>query len=199
MSDGAGRLTVGYQGWDNSYLGFKWSVANAIVHVGDFNNDGRIELYRVAGISGGSSSIVSFTNSGSIAANVPHNPPPISVGMGTLVGRLPGEFAVDASGAATYEIPIDVPTGTNGLKPELALVYNSMADGSGLGVGWSLSGLSTIARCPSTLDQDGVGRGVELNTNDRFCLDGNKLRTTNGSTPRAPMQVGFSTARSGHR
>jgi hypothetical protein len=101
--------------------------------------------------------------------------------MGTLVGRLPGEFGVDGSGAATYEIPIDVPEGTNGLSPDLSVVYNSMADDGGLGVGWSLAGLSAITRCPSTLDQDQVVRGVELTSNDRFCLDGNKLRTTSGT------------------
>jgi RHS repeat-associated protein len=149
--------------------------------VADFNGDGRSELYRVASTGGGSNTIVSFTSSGSIAANVVHSPPPISNNMGKLVGRLPGEFAVDTNGAATYEIPLDVPEGTNGLSPDLSFVYSSMSDGGDLGAGWNLSGLSAVTRCPSTLEQDGVIRGVQLNNDDRFCLDGNRLRVTGGS------------------
>ncbi|MBO6034337.1 MAG: hypothetical protein J6P34_00610, partial [Paludibacteraceae bacterium] len=46
------------------------------------------------------------------------------------VGSIPGQFNVSAAGAATYEIPIDCPTGVGGLKPELKFVYSSqLGDG----------------------------------------------------------------------
>jgi len=50
-------------------------------------------------------------------------------------------------------------------------------------VGWSISGLSSIDACASTVVQDGVIKGVDLTstTANRFCIDGNRLRVTSGS------------------
>ena len=87
----------------------------------------------------------------------------------------PGQFSVSETGAAVYTIPIQVPPGTAGMSPKLALVYNSQAGNGLLGMGWSLSGLSAITRCPRTLAQDGVRGGVNYDANDRFCLDGQRL------------------------
>jgi len=87
----------------------------------------------------------------------------------------PGQFSVSDTGAAVYTIPIQVPPGTAGMSPELALVYNSQVGNGLLGMGWSLSGLSAITRCPRTVAQDGVRGGVNYDANDRFCLDGQRL------------------------
>src|SRR6185369_11477817 len=87
----------------------------------------------------------------------------------------PGSFGVSESGAATYTIPIQVPPGTGGMAPQLALSYNSQAGNGLLGVGWSLSGLSAITRCPRTMAQDGYRGGVNYDLNDRYCLDGQRL------------------------
>ena len=102
----------------------------------------------------------------------------------------PGSFAVSSSGAATYTIPLQVPPGTAGMQPSLALSYNSQA-GTGLaGMGWSLSGLSAIHRCPATILQgDGYMGGINYDPNDRFCLDGERLtRINTGLTYGAPGQ-----------
>ncbi len=93
----------------------------------------------------------------------------------TAAGFIPGSFNVSPSGAAMYTIPIQVPPGTAGMEPKLALVYNSQAGNGGLGVGWSLSGLSSIYRCGRTIAQDGVNTGVTYDNNDRYCLDGQRL------------------------
>jgi RHS repeat-associated protein len=97
-------------------------------------------------------------------------------------GYTAGEFSVDPTGAATYRVPLEVPPGTAGMRPDLALLYHSRAGNGQLGVGWSLSGLSAITRCPALLDQEGVTRagGVTLSAADRFCLDGQPLRHQGG-------------------
>ena len=99
----------------------------------------------------------------------------------TVVGKIPGEFAVSPSGAATYRIPIEVPPGVAGMQPELALSYNSQAGNGIMGMGWSIEGLSAITRCPKTLSTDGVRGSVNFNIEDRFCLDGQRLINVAGA------------------
>jgi Salmonella virulence plasmid 65kDa B protein len=93
----------------------------------------------------------------------------------------PGAFSVSPSGAATYTIAIQVPPGTAGMQPNLALTYNSHAGNGFLGIGWSLTGLSVITRCGGTIAQDGSRSGVNLSYNDKFCLDGQRLMAVNGA------------------
>lgn len=98
------------------------------------------------------------------------------------VGSTPGQFSVDPAGAALYRVPIEVPPGVNGLAPTLALSYSSRAGNGLLGIGWTLSGLSAITRCAATRAQDaGLVDGVDLDANDRFCLDGQRLMVVNGA------------------
>ncbi|MGH6873056.1 MAG: FG-GAP-like repeat-containing protein, partial [Rhizomicrobium sp.] len=92
---------------------------------------------------------------------------------------VPGQFNVGATGAFTYTIPIAVPPGTAGMVPALSLDYSSQG-GDGLeGLGWSLSGLPSISRCPRTLAQNGVHGGVNFDGNDKFCLEGQQLIVVN--------------------
>jgi RHS repeat-associated protein len=146
----------------------------------DFNGDGRSELYRVAANAGGSNSIVSFTSSGSIAANVAHSAPPISGPVIASVGRTLGVGDVANNGAATYTIPISTPPGTAGLAPQLAFTYSSRNGASPLGVGWGIAGLSHIDRCPSIWHSNGFSRNVRGDAADRFCLDGSRLKYVAG-------------------
>ncbi len=98
-------------------------------------------------------------------------------------GAIPGSFSVSESGAASYSISIAVPPGTGGMEPKLSLNYSSQGGNGIAGVGWSLGGLSAITRCPQTIIHDGAARGVQLDTNDRFCLDGQRLiLVTTGTT-----------------
>jgi RHS repeat-associated protein len=95
-------------------------------------------------------------------------------------GRTEGQFRV-LGGGATYTIPIWVPPGPNGVQPAIALTYNSKVGNSVGGVGWSISGLASISRCPRTIHQDTVPSGVDYTANDRFCLNGNRLRLVSGT------------------
>lgn len=89
------------------------------------------------------------------------------------VGATPGEFS--ASGAAYYKIPIEVPPGTNGMKPDLSIVYNSDGGNGLLGMGFSLAGLSSITRTGASEFYDGYNRGVTNTYDDRFALEGERL------------------------
>lgn len=100
----------------------------------------------------------------------------------TVPGTISGSFGVSETGAATYSIPIAVPPGTAGMEPKLSLNYSSQGGNGMAGAGWSLGGLSAITRCPQTIAQDGQTRGVQLDANDRFCLDGQRLMVVNGGT-----------------
>lgn len=97
------------------------------------------------------------------------------------VGTAPGEFSVDATGTANYRIPIEVPPGVAGMQPDLALLYSSRAGNGQLGVGWSISGLSAVTRCPKTIAQEGSAGTVTYTSADRFCLDGQKLKRYSGT------------------
>ncbi|GAA0718481.1 SpvB/TcaC N-terminal domain-containing protein [Dokdonella soli] len=97
-------------------------------------------------------------------------------------GTLPGE-AGTSGGAATYTVPIEVPPGRAGMQPSLALTYNSRSGNGVMGMGWTISGMSSIHRCPQTPEQDDTTLAsyrpaVTYSGNDRLCLDGRRLVTS---------------------
>ncbi|VVM17731.1 hypothetical protein BSPWISOXPB_1176 [uncultured Gammaproteobacteria bacterium] len=96
-----------------------------------------------------------------------------------LVGSTTGALSI-GQGAANYAIPITVPPGISGMKPELSINYNSNSGNGLLGVGFGLGGLSAIHRCSKTIAIDGVKGGVNYDDNDRYCLDGQRLIAISG-------------------
>ncbi len=95
-------------------------------------------------------------------------------------GRPPGEFSVGPTGQAAYRIPLEVPPGTAGLAPDLALVYSGGGGNGIMGAGWSLSGVPMITRCPATVVVDGYASSVQGTMDDAFCIDGERLVQVNG-------------------
>ncbi len=133
--------------------------------------------------NGGASVSSNTTVAVSAAPSVPEIQAPTTANIGTTAGQ----FAVSESGAATYSIPITVAPGVNGIQPSLALTYNSQGGDGHLGVGWGLSGLSSITRCPKTIATDGVREPINYDNvtdpftgNDAFCLDGQRLVPVSG-------------------
>jgi len=92
------------------------------------------------------------------------------------VGAIPGVIDVSPMGAATYTIPIEVVPGTQGMQPNLSIVYNSFGGMGLLGMKWNLAGLSAITRCGQIpyFDNNKM-ETVLFNFNDRFALDGGRL------------------------
>ncbi|RDB05618.1 SpvB/TcaC N-terminal domain-containing protein [Runella aurantiaca] len=104
---------------------------------------------------------------------------------GNNFGYTQGGFGVSDGGAATYQIPFVIPAGTAGLQPKIGLSYSSQGGNSFVGLGWSLSGLSSITRSSKTRAQDetadaaqqtkAVSLGITYDKSDRFSLDGERL------------------------
>lgn len=118
-----------------------------------------------------------------------------------MVGATAAEFRVDESGAATYSIPLYGVPGTAGVVPKLALSYSSQGANGPLGKGWSISGLSSIARCRATreagdfivngIPTDGVAQPVNFTSTDRFCLDGQRLVPAQAGNAACPAVSGM--------
>jgi hypothetical protein len=71
------------------------------------------------------------------------------------VGATPASFRVDESGSATYSMPLVPLPGSGGVSHKLALAYDARAGWGAMGVGWQLSGLSSISRCKKTVGEPG--------------------------------------------
>lgn len=97
-------------------------------------------------------------------------------------GKIEASFLVDNSGQATYNIPIEVPPGRNGVQPNLSIVYSSQAQNDILGVGWVLNGISTITRGGKTKAIDNENTAISYSANDRFFLDGKELILNSSGT-----------------
>ncbi|MFY2557056.1 RHS repeat-associated core domain-containing protein [Corallococcus terminator] len=101
--------------------------------------------------------------------------------MAVSTGTLTDHFSVDKDGGASVSFELKVPPGTNGLAPELGIAYNSGGTDGLLGMGWGLSGLSSITRAGQTLAQDGRHGAVGYDLDDRFILDGQRLMAVSGT------------------
>ncbi|MGD8176110.1 Ig-like domain-containing protein, partial [Marinimicrobium sp. ARAG 43.8] len=106
--------------------------------------------------------------------------PQLTAAISDQVGSSDGEFRVNESGAATYSLPIALPAGTAGVVPSLSVDYSSQGGNGLLGKGWRLSGLSAISRCRQTPAQDGQFLPITWSSEDRFCLDGQRLVVVEG-------------------
>lgn len=116
------------------------------------------------------------------------------------VGATPATYRTDESGAATYSVPIYVPPGTAGLVPSLSLQYNNRALNGPLGPGWTLGGLSAIARCKKATEYgDGAGPFPSVNfdgvaADQAYCLDGARLLDLNTGSGNCPAGQSGDTA-----
>jgi len=97
-----------------------------------------------------------------------------------VVGTLPGGVSVTPLGGVAYTIPIDIPPGTGGMTPSIALSYNSQSGNGFMGIGWSIEGLSSINRVQTSIYNETFIDGVDFDDNDKFALDGQRLIPING-------------------
>ena len=120
----------------------------------------------------------------------PYNPPTPDPVVPDRVNidktRHPGEIkvksGVTATGARTFEIPLEIYRDPNGFHPELKLVYNSHAGGSVVGHGWSLSDIPVITRGAKTVYHDDRCEGIRMDDTDAFFLGNLRLLKTQSAS-----------------
>ncbi|TRY33420.1 FG-GAP-like repeat-containing protein [Aliiglaciecola sp. M165] len=167
-------------------------VAGGSVSYSDLNSDGIMDLTVFLGASGNNEYVyVENDGSGGFAIDIallsyvesaPQvNTPSLPTVSNTLVGVVGGEFRVSESGAATYAVSLELPSGIAGVTPEVAVSYNSQSGNGHLGIGWNISAASSIDRCRATREQDGYNGTISNDGDDRFCLNGQKLILVSGT------------------
>lgn len=102
--------------------------------------------------------------------------------VGAVAGSIPGQFVLSPMGAATCTLPVEVPSGINGMHPSLSLVYNSQSGNGIAGWGWNLSGIQSISQGVKTIFSDDAAGGIDLSSKSSYFLDGNRLFVQTGFT-----------------
>ncbi|MFN8262254.1 MAG: RHS repeat-associated core domain-containing protein [Chitinophagales bacterium] len=98
-----------------------------------------------------------------------------------VVGSVGGKGGVSSGGSTNYSVPIQVPSGLNGLVPSVSINYSSN-NGNGIsGYGFCLSATSSIAYDSKGLYYDAVVAAADITNGSAFALDGNRLILTTGT------------------
>jgi len=108
-------------------------------------------------------------------------PNSVSVNTSNAVGQIDIESGTSPSGAKTYNVPIKAYKQDGMFCPDISLVYNSQGGKSAYGKGWGIGGLQSITRGNKTIYFDGETKGMEMNANDVFYLNGVRLIHTTGN------------------
>lgn len=97
------------------------------------------------------------------------------------VGVVDAVFSVSPTGAATCQIPIECPSALSGMQPNISLVYNSQAGDGIMGMGWQISGISSITQGSKSIFSDNAVSGFNILNKEKFCLNGNPLLLVSGT------------------
>ena len=97
----------------------------------------------------------------------------------SLVGASESSFSVE-KGTANYSIPIMAPKGGAGIRPSVSLNYSSNGGYGQAGMGFQISGLSSVTRCGKNNLRDGYVRAADGTAQDLACLDGARLVLESG-------------------
>jgi RHS repeat-associated protein len=91
------------------------------------------------------------------------------------VGEIPISSSLSPTGSVIYNVPIAIYPGIRDFQPQLSVTYNNQSGNGIMGVGWSISGLSTISRTVQSIYYNGKAEGVGMRNADAFTLDGSRL------------------------
>ncbi len=105
---------------------------------------------------------------------------PQVISADVLVGKTDGAFSVSPTGAATYTIPIKVQSGLSDFSPSISLAYSSQSGNGIAGVGFGISGLSSISIAPRNRYFDTNAEAIKEGGDNAFTLDGQRLLLKEG-------------------
>ncbi|MBO4841494.1 MAG: VCBS repeat-containing protein [Bacteroidaceae bacterium] len=105
---------------------------------------------------------------------------PQVISAAVLVGKTEGAFSVSPTGAATYTIPIKVQSGLSDFVPSISLAYSSQSGNGIAGVGFGISGLSSISIAQKTIYFDNHVEEIKQGEDNAFTLDGQRLLLKEG-------------------
>ncbi|MBL1260424.1 MAG: VCBS repeat-containing protein [Thiotrichaceae bacterium] len=201
LDNGDGTFTVIYNPEPNTISSVSWSpaVLYGLDYI-DFDNDGNNDLL-IKPIGGGQSHVVMMafdTNAGPAPTisttysdtdagtggdpeGIPARGSAIQPATQTAGLATPGAFSVSQSGKPQYRIQLRTPPNPGNIAPGLAMTYSGENGDSIFGAGWYVEGLSKITRCATSLIQDGYINGVNFNSSDKFCLNGQRLLAVSGN------------------
>jgi hypothetical protein len=97
-----------------------------------------------------------------------------------IISNFKGDLSVN-SGTLNYSVPLTLPLGTAGVKPQTTLLYSSSGGNGYFGIGWSMTGLSAISRCGSNLALDEKIASIAYDETDHICMDGQRLVLVQGT------------------
>eukprot|EP00118_Oscarella_pearsei_P024911 m.307089 g.307089 ORF g.307089 m.307089 type:complete len:2421 (+) comp41894_c0_seq1:200-7462(+) len=97
-------------------------------------------------------------------------------------GALQTDISTDGQGGILATVGLEVPRGSGGREPGLALKYSNTAGNGWIGLGWKLSYFPTITRCPRKILENGKSAGVSLTSDDVYCVGGDQLIPVANST-----------------
>jgi RHS repeat-associated protein len=113
-------------------------------------------------------------------SNAGNENPSGTTSSGTNFHDTSGNIDVDGGGQLQYTFPIALPPGIKSVAPQINLIYSSNSTNGIAGYGWSLSGTTSISRMGRNLEKDGVIKGIDLNYNDLFQFNGQRLVLVSG-------------------
>gem|GEM_PF-4961652 len=163
------RVTQATQGYpaNNSPVitSFDASDRSLTLAFRDDNDDGRTDLVLLSSDDGYELDVVYSNTSGTLDEDY----------YKIYRGVLSGHGSVDQDGRFNYQIPIVVLPGIGKAVPQLSFSYNSDRGNGLLGLGWGLSGISIISRCPADYARDGSRSTINSGDNYKFCYNGQRL------------------------
>lgn len=157
-----------------------WSAGSYRLIAGNFDGTG-VGAYFQSLTSSGTNGLANTVTGSSVSVVSHSGSAATGTHPSTAAGRLAGQAGVTWKGEGTYFVPFELPTGINGLTPRLGASYRSNGSAGLLGPRWDIAGLSSMTRCVTTTAQNGGPGNVALQSDDRYCLDGNQLRHISGT------------------
>ncbi|MDI9244829.1 RHS repeat-associated core domain-containing protein [Marinobacter sp. CHS3-4] len=92
-----------------------------------------------------------------------------------------GAPSVTPTGSSSYGVAFELPPGRGGVVPGLGLSYDSGFGAGHQGLGWGLSGLSSVSRCKPIIPVDGTPKAEPMSSEEKYCFDGSRLIVVEGN------------------